>query len=308
MAARSKIEWTEMTWNVVTGCNKVSQGCKFCYAEVMHKRLMSMEESKVKKGLIKESDRKYSRPFLDGAFPHEPSLTIPLHMKKPRMIFVNSMSDLFHESVPFEFIAKVFYAMRLSKRHTYQVLTKRPDRMLEFLSHVRYNKYSFCYTHNGNPTKLYGGDGEIVCWKDEFPLKNVWLGVSVEDQKTADERIPILLQVPAAVRWLSAEPLLGKINLFNYLTSTYNDRQDENGRNKWAVPHLDWVVAGGESGKGARPMHPDWVRSIRDQCKVAGVPFYMKQICENGRKINYEDFPKDLKIREYPIRSQNNGL
>lgn len=259
----SKIEWTERTWNPVTGCNKVSQGCKNCYAEVMHKRLMSI------------ALKKYSRPFLDGAFPYEPDLMIPLRWKKPCMIFVNSMSDLFHENVPFIFIRKVFEVMAKCQHHTFQILTKRPYQMQKFFQWVH-------PVHGDN--------------SPGFPLPNVWIGVSVEDQQTANERIKILQQIPAAVRFLSCEPVLEPIDIneaynsyrqFGPICSSctgsghYHDNFNtpcpdckQTGINDEAI---HWVIAGGESGHNARPMHPDWIRSLRDQCKAAAVPFFFKQ-------------------------------
>src|SRR3990167_4822889 len=220
----SKIEWTDETWNPTTGCNKVSEGCKNCYAEVQHRRMMAMHP------------KKYKRPFLDGAFADEASLENPLHFKKPTKFFVNSMSDLFHENISFTFIARVVRMMEDCPQHTFQVLTKRPERMLEFWN---------WFSKHALP-----------------PAENVWLGVSCENQKAADERIPLLLQVPAAVRFLSCEPLFGEINIRKYFTM---------------LRTLHWFIAGGESGHHARPMHPDWARGLRDQCKAAGVPFFFKQ-------------------------------
>ena len=230
--AMTEIEWTDRTWNPVTGCNKVSQGCKNCYAEIMHKRQMAM------------NPHKYTKPFLAGAEIHEEELRKPLAWTKPCRVFVNSMSDLFHEDVPFIFIDTVFATMAICPNITFQILTKRPERMLEW-------------------SKQY--DGPV------FPLPNVWLGVSCEDQATADERIPLLIQVPAAVRFLSCEPLLGHINFLDCIKWI----KPEHGPHQY--PKIGWVITGGESGHHARPMHPEWVRSIRDQCQVANVPFFFKQ-------------------------------
>jgi protein gp37 len=194
----------------------------------------------------------------------EKILTDPLRWAKPRRIFVNSMGDLFHESVPEEWIDKVFHIMALAPRHTFQVLTKRSKRMRDYLT-------------NPATQKLYPG----------LPLPNVWLGVSAEDQTRADERIPDLLATPAAVRFVSAEPLLSHIDLSRFLVCAGcadEDRPNEARRSIDAGviahcgnPRLDWIIAGGESGPGARPMHPDWPRQIRDQCAAAGVPFFFKQ-------------------------------
>lgn len=258
----TKIEWTDATWNPTTGCNKVSEGCKNCYAEKMHPRLMALQPDK------------YGHKFLDGAFPHEPSLEFPLHWKKPRMVFVNSMSDLFHESIPFEFIDKVFAIMALCPQHTFQILTKRPERAVEYSKWVE-KKQSL------------GRKGLI----EQFPLPNVWIGTSVENQQTADERIPQLLQIPAAVRFLSCEPLLGNVDLknikhelsvINALTG-YDETLKHNSNNK-----LHGVICGGELGSKARPMHPDWARKLRDDCKAAGVPFFFNQW---GEWITADEMP-----------------
>lgn len=192
----------------------------------------------------------------------EEQLEKPLHWSKPRRIFVNSMSDLFHEDLSFEDISRVFSVMKIEQRHQYLILTKRPDRMRQFIHRLV----------------------NCVHWKDGLEVfhqsfSHVWLGVSVEDQKTADERIPILLDTPAAIRFVSAEPLLGSVNLCN-IGSRYHDalkgQRWEEGR-LCSTPKLDWVICGGESGPGARPMHPAWAREIRDDCQEAGVPFHFKQ-------------------------------
>ena len=279
MATRSKIEWTDATWNVVTGCSKVSQGCKNCYAEIMAKRFWK--------------DRKFTDVLC-----HDDRLSIPLHWKKPRKIFVNSMSDLFHPDVPFEFIERVFSTMNNARQHTFQILTKRPERALEYYKwHQIKHKEMF------------------QLWRDAIsPLKNTWLGVSVEDQQAADERIPLLLQTPAAVRFLSVEPLLGHVDLQKYFLFKNNDfpkRAEEIKR----MSTIDWVICGGESGKNVRPMHPDWARSLRDQCKAANVPFFFKQWGEwcTPDQTNYEFYDKKLgdgclpEDKPYKIGKKNAG-
>lgn len=271
MSDKTKIEWTESTWNPVTGCTKVSQGCKHCYAERDWARMQHVPS--------------YSgRKFTDVAC-HPERLDIPLRWKKPRLIFVNSMSDLFHESVPGDFIEQVFGVIALAKQHTFQILTKRPDRMRSWLSKAT------MAVNDKDPSALTSYFPKLAGYLDNpvayhtFPLPNVWLGVSVEDQQAADERIPLLLQTPAAVRWISAEPLLGPVDLTN--CGGANAITGIDGRETyWAdfpfdhvLPGttLDWVVVGGESGPNARPMHPDWARSLRDQCAAAEVPFLFKQ-------------------------------
>ncbi|RYZ63041.1 MAG: phage Gp37/Gp68 family protein [Chitinophagaceae bacterium] len=249
----SKIEWTDKTWNPVTGCTKVSQGCKFCYAETFYERFHG-------KGSFKNITC------------HDDRLTVPLNWKKPSMIFVNSMSDLFHEKVPFDFIYKIFEMMHLAHWHTFQVLTKRAERLHELNDvwlHLKRN---------------YPGA--------EFPSKNVWIGVSVEDQKAADERIPLLVNSPAAIRFLSCEPLLGPVNL--NLDELFYLRAEK----------IHWVICGGESGNKARPMHPEWAKSLRNQCEEANVSFFFKQwgsfgptpgIMHHKRPFLFEDGTKVYK-------------
>jgi protein gp37 len=231
---KSKIEWSDRTWNPVTGCTKVSQGCKNCYAERLYERFNGHGSFK-------------------NVLTHSERLQQPLKWKQPSKIFVNSMSDLFHEDVPFDFIDKVFMVMALCKQHTFQILTKRPARMMEYFT-----------DHPANILK-----------PGFLPLQNVWLGVSVEDQATADERIPLLLQVPAAVRFLSCEPLLGPINILECWF--WKGQMSADGLSKKFTHQLHWVICGGESGPGARPMHPDWARGLQVQCETAGVPFFFKQ-------------------------------
>jgi protein gp37 len=247
------IEWTDETWNPVTGCTKVSQGCKHCYAERLWPKV---EAARVKR------ERDKPREFTDVRM-HPNRLDAPLHWKKPRRIFVNSMSDLFHADVAIEFIGSVLGIAAACEWHTFQVLTKRPERMLEVLAsrefHDAFEDSNDMHTHT----------------EHLWPPRNVWLGVSVEDQETADERIPLLLQTPAAVRFLSCEPLLGPI--------TFRWAKWEPLKRPGATDHLDglrrldWVIAGGESGPHARPSHPDWIRALRDQCAEASVPFFFKQ-------------------------------
>lgn len=240
MGDKSKIQWTDATWNPVTGCNKVSRGCANCYAERDWKRLSENPETVY-----------HGRAFNDVRC-HEERLDLPLRWRKPRKIFVNSMSDLFHESIPFTFIEKVYDVMRSATHHTFQVLTKRPQRMLQFFREQE----------------------QRLPWVSE---ENIWIGVSCEDQKTADERIPILLKTPACVRWVSLEPLLGPIDLTK-INTEWGSTDALRGISGVIVhPSLNWVVVGGESGPRARPLHPDWVRSLRDQCTSASVAFEFKQ-------------------------------
>ncbi len=224
--AASKIEWTDATWNPVTGCDKISPGCQRCYAERMAKRLQAMGVAKYRNGFTVTL--------------HPDTLAMPLRWPRPRAIFVNSMSDLFHPKVPDEFIAEVFDVMARADWHRYQVLTKRPERLASLNSRL------------------------------PWPAQ-VGLGVSVENGKYA-HRIDQLRETGAAVKFLSLEPLLGPLPNLN-------------------LEGIDWVIVGGESGPGARPMQPDWARDIRDQCLDAGVPFHFKQWGgvfkkRNGRELD----------------------
>ena len=229
MPDRSEIEWTDATWNPVTGCTKVSPGCAHCYAETIVLRF--------KRGPA-------FLPGLDSVRLHPERLDAPKSWRAARRIFVNSMSDLFHEDVPFDFVDLVFEVMEETSRHTYQILTKRVDRMQAW-------------------SEERGADG--------WPA-NVWAGTSVENQVWARKRIPQLLEVPAAVRFLSCEPLLKAVDLRGWLHElSENDTTEE------SEVGIDWVIVGGESGPSARPMRPEWAAALRDQCVEAGVPFFFKQ-------------------------------
>lgn len=284
---KTEIEWSDMTWNPVRGCSLVSAGCESCYAMKQAHRF---------------SGKGHPYEGLTELGPHGPrwtgkirlvpeALDQPLKIKKPQRIFVNSMSDLFHEDVPDEFIQAVFTTMACCPQHVFQILTKRPQRMAKLIQY--WKEVGLTYKSGIGST-----------------LSNVLLGVSVEDQKTADERIPLLLQTPAAVRWISAEPLLGPVSVGAFLPSGvcpdcdhWNSlhspssrivgcefySEDADGSTLCGCRKLrreielgekgvDWVVVGGESGgPKARPMHPAWARWIRDQCQAAGVPFFFKQ-------------------------------
>jgi len=248
MADKSSIEWTDATWNPLAGCTKVSPGCANCYAEVMARRLKAMGNINYQ-GVVDDKGR------WSGQIALIPSvLDKPLHWKRPRKIFVDSMSDLFHPTVPSGYIRLVFQAMLEANWHIFQVLTKRPERMSEILNRVDW-------------------------WAGTEPeaRKHIWLGTSVEDQKRADERIPELLRAPAAVRFLSCEPLLGPVDLTKIPISDSDATMNVLRRASVFAPHVNWVIVGGESGHKARPMHPLWAESLRDQCIEDGVPFLFKQ-------------------------------
>ena len=281
MGERSKIEWTDATWNPVTGCTKISPGCKHCYAERMALRLKAMGQPR------------YANGFAVAT--HADALTIPLHWRKPRRIFVNSMSDLFHEGVPDEFIARVFAVMALCPQHTFQLLTKRPERMARYCAG---RSGCWLFPHMDRVFKLPTGR-TFPRYPDRWPLPNVILGVSVEDQQRADERIPHLLATPAALHFLSAEPLLGELDLTNirYCRDGREHCLDAL-RGEWATgrpnyptlsgdggPRLGWIVVGAESGPKRRPTDIAWIRSLRDQAVSAGIPFMLKQMDVGGKLV-----------------------
>jgi protein gp37 len=238
MATTTTIEWTEMTWNPVTGCIKISQGCKHCYAERMAKRLNAMGSARYVNGFA---------PTL-----HHDLIDVPRRWKKPRVVFVNSMSDLFQEDVPLDFIQAVFRTMVECPQHTFQILTKRSERLAK-LAH-------------------------LLPWPP-----NIWMGVSVEDQRVVN-RVMDLASTPARVKFLSCEPLIGPLE-------------------DLPLTEIDWVIVGGESGFGARPMNEDWVQSIRRQCRMHRVAFFFKQWGgvrkdQTGRQLNgrtYDEMPRSEK-------------
>jgi len=306
----SKIEWTNETWNPVTGCSRVSPGCDNCYALRRARMLEHNPNAKIAER-YRGSTWKFTNGLIDWtgkARYHEDLLYLPLHWKKPRRVFVCSMSDLFHPDVPFEFIQELFGVIGLCPQHTFQILTKRPERMLEF-----YNRSMDGISWH-LPRRAYEH------------LPNLWLGVTAENQETADERIPLLLKTPAAVRFVSVEPMLGPVDLsYNGLgipcptckgqgeisdpkhwmhPKQTGDEPDEN----WCLDcdrialGIHWVICGGESGPGARPMAPAWARNLREQCNDAGgVPFFMKQMGGvRDKRAKVSDLPEDLRIREYP--------
>ena len=296
MADRTAIEWTDATWNPLRGCTRVSEGCRNCYAEIMAARFNGP-------GQWGEGLATMTRVHHTGKFDHrwtgkvvqapKDVLTQPLRWKRPRRIFVTSTSDPFHESVPDDWIDRIFAVMALAPQHTFQVLTKRPERAWQYLAASRSSvvcREAFdlvCEDHIRNPNSRLGNQcimtGDIPHLRD-WPLPNVWLGTSIEDQATADARIPCLLMTPSAVRFISAEPLLGPVDLTRLDTVDDCHTNALSGKTcgpvpteRFTHPRLDWVICGGESGPGARPMHPDWARSLRDQCQAAGVAFFFKQ-------------------------------
>jgi protein gp37 len=292
MADTSKIEWTDATWNPIVGCSIVSPGCTNCYAMRMAARLQSCIGDG--KHLVGHYDGTVKR--INGhavwtgkvALAPDHILTAPLRWQKPRRIFVNSMGDLFHESIPDAWIDRVFAVMALSPQHEFQVLTKRAKRMRDYVCHIsepgfgardRIDNVVLGWRLDRTHKEVFRSgrldvvnDGYDAC--ERWPLPNVWLGVSAERQQEADERIPHLLQTPAAVRFVSAEPLLGPID-FRRAFYVGEEGGGEHVGSKRQM--IGWIIVGGESGPKARPMHPQWARDIRDQCQAAGVPFFFKQ-------------------------------
>ena len=236
-ADQTGISWTDSTWNPVTGCSKVSEGCRYCYAEAL-----SLRFGWSRKPWAAEH-------AAENVVCHPDRLTQPLRWHRGRKVFVNSMSDLFHERVPDAFIADVFAVMVEAPQHIYQILTKRPARLERFARDF------------GIAAQPY-----------------IWLGVSAEDQRAADERIPLLLQTPAAVHFVSCEPLLGTVDLSRWLPAGSHAHAGGNLTHLDRSGRIDWVICGGESGPHARPMALDWARSLRAQCAAAGVPFFLKQL------------------------------
>lgn len=275
MADKTKIEWTDATVNAINGCSLASPGCTNCYAMKQAHRFPVRQglTTKTKGGMVWTGEVRFNEKVLEQV----------LSWKRPRRIFWNAHGDTFHESVPNEWIDRCFDVMAHTPQHIHQVLTKRSGRMRAYFENL--------------PARVRNMDCHAGLDFVDFPLPNVWLGVSVEDQQRADERIPDLLATPAAVRWLSCEPLLGPVDLEsawhgeNALDSEccgdcawcekglppLHNCQRSKGDWTWTRSGLDWIVAGGESGPGARPMHPDWARTLRDQCAAAGVPFFFKQ-------------------------------
>lgn len=250
----SAIEWTDAVWNPVTGCDRVSPGCAHCYALELAPRLRAMHQARGggKWADAPDGERASSGPAF-GVRLHEDVLDQPFRWRKPRRVFVNSMSDLFHEDVPDEFIGRVWATMAAASQHTFQILTKRPERMRALLS-------------------------DRARWAlPDRPLPNVWLGVSIENRRYV-HRADVLCEVPAAVRFISAEPLLGPLVQPRPLPtgSRYVWRDGYIGR-ELSLIAIDWLIVGGESGARHRPIDPEWVRDLRDAAQATGTAFFFKQ-------------------------------
>lgn len=304
MADGTAIEWTDATVNAVNGCTVVSPGCKHCYAMKQAHRVDA------RRGLTQHTAG--GMVWTGEVRLNEKALFQPLDWKRPRKIFWNAHGDLFHENVPDEWIDKVFAICALTPQHQHQILTKRPARMRQYMESI----------DNGDGERIEGlrsamvegmaqsiwhartGDDTVDEWLAvHLPLPNVWLGTSVEDQQRADDRIPDLLATPAAVRFLSCEPLLGPVDLnavpwnvagYGMLGALPTPGEPDDFR-FWhhETQGIRWVIVGGESGPKARPMHPDWARSLRDQCAAAGVPFFFKQ---HGEWLPFDQVRSDEQL------------
>lgn len=299
MADGTHIAWTEATWNPITGCSVVSPGCTNCYAMQLAGTRLQHHQSRAgltkptKAGPVWTGEVRFNEQWLDQ----------PLRWTRPRRVFVCAHGDLFHEGVPDEWIDLVFAVMACARQHTFQVLTKRPARMHAYLTGQDVLDRIDCMIgdvvdRRSDPlarrtTDLRATAPYLSGDDPPWPLPNVWLGVSVEDQARADERIPILLDTPAAVRWISAEPLLGPVDLIGI--------------------KVDWVVIGGESGRNARPFNIGWGKSLIMQCQAEGVAVFMKQFGSNpvthefgpwtsgtGKGTNMAEWPVAMRVQEYP--------
>lgn len=335
MGDKTGIAWTETTWNPLRGCSKVSLGCRNCYAETVAGRFSGRGQPY--EGTVDDRGR------WNGVVKFVPErLGDPIRWTRPRRVFVNSMSDVFHESVPFETIAAIFGVMAGARRHTFQVLTKRPERAAEFFqwlgepgSSIYQTPWFKCTTEALAvlPEDVPRSRSYITDPTGPWPLPNVWLGVSAEDQATWDARVPLLLQLPAAIRWVSVEPQIGPIDTrvgieAAFCPSCGCDAVYSSHDLRWHCfvgcgwtgaelppsPLLGWVVVGGESGRRARPFRIGWARDIVADCHAAGVACFVKQlgsspVGNDGARypgINHpkgedtDEWPPDIRVQEYP--------
>ncbi len=303
MSNTTSIGWTRSddgakgrSWNPISGCSKVSPGCEQCYAEALSHR-------------FGWTTKPWTAPHAaENVQLHPDRLDHPLRWQKPHRIFVNSISDVFHTQVPDAFLDQIFAVMALASQHTFQILTKRPERMYAYLTDPNTPRRIAEVVLSRNPVAPDQGVRSIeLSNRTLWPLPNVWLGVSVEDQRRAEERIPWLQQTPAAIRFLSCEPLLAPLDLTAYLPhrSVYDPHIDLGGcalcghLPSWHgtdIAWVDWVIVGAESGSQARPMDDDWVRTLRDQCQTAGTAFFFKQRTGRG---GYKDVDPVLDGRQW---------
>lgn len=327
MADGTGIQWTDATWNPVRGCSRISEGCRNCYAEKIAARFSGPGQAY--EGLARRRSNGEAQWTGEVRVMDDPIMLLPLKWSRPRRIFTNSMSDLFHEQLVVDDIAHIFAVMALASWHTFQVLTKRADSMQEILSnedfreildsHITEIAFQVTDPHKRRTNDLRAIAPDVC--GDDWPLKNVWLGVSVENQDAANERIPFLASTPAAIRFLSCEPLLGPLDF-----EECGSRGAEDGDPfafsalrgatgvEPAIPGIDWAIIGGESGRGARPFHIDWARSIIAQCRRAGTAPFVKQLGADPRfgseaerldlkehhGGDWDEWAEDLRVREFP--------
>ncbi|OLT25847.1 hypothetical protein BJF83_22460 [Nocardiopsis sp. CNR-923] len=300
------IEWTKRTWNPTTGCDQVSPGCDHCYAKAQARRLKHMGQPRYQTDGRPET----SGPGF-GLAVHENVLKAPLRWHTPHRVFVNSMSDAFHPQVPDAFLARMFAVMALTPQHTYQLLTKRHARMRSLLNTVEFARAVWVEMYH-----LSDGDSLRRFDRQPWPVPNLWVGVSVEDQQRTEMRLPALIETPAAVRFVSAEPLLGPVDLKRALWTCGAERGHglttsfvHAGGCCERLHGLDWVIVGGESGTSARPLELEWVRSLVDQTRQAGAAVFVKQLGkvwarEHGaastKGSDPRDWPENLRVRQMP--------
>lgn len=338
MSGKTGIQWTDETRNVATGCDRVKKangqsGCDNCYAFAWHDRIYAQHI----KGQRPTAPKQYHVPF--SASYKRPGTDQPqgvqllperlnelLHLRTPRKVFLGSMTDMFHASIPDEYLVDVFGVLAATPHITYQILTKRPQRMQQFITSVDQTAIKVAAMHRlqALPPRIRSRHFPKLAKVWQWPLPNVWLGTSVEDQEAADERIPLLLETPAAVRFLSCEPLLGPVDItgcggpHEYLYPKWIKREHGTVLDGWTERLLHWVIVGGESGPRARPMDLAWAENLIEQCQTAGVAPFVKQLgthwakdrdtrlqLKGKAKTNphggtMDEWPEDLRIREFP--------
>jgi protein gp37 len=327
MSEKSKIEWTDATWNPTRGCTKIADGCRNCYALTFSERFRGVP------------GHPYEQGFDPRTVPEK--LTEPLHWMRPRRIFVNSMSDLFHEAFDDHYIALVFGIMAASPEHTFQVLTKRPERAAQWFSRMAaMGDPIFALTNALARVPL--NFPHALNLRRQWPLPNVWIGTSIATQSDADKNVPKLLEIPAAVRFLSCEPLVARVSIDRggWLRPFYASCQQDDSpylaqlaravARREGQTFIDWVIAGGESGPGSRPCNVEWIRLVVAQCKATGVPMFVKQLGSRPRVMDYretplspitwkdlklaakkggdwDEWPVDLRVREFPTVGEEDG-
>lgn len=329
MADRSKISWTDASWNPVRGCSRVSPGCDNCYAiGVAHRYKWGDGLTRIRRS-DGEADWSGELHFIDK------TMEQPLRWRRPRKVFVCSGADLFHDKVPFEYIGAIFGVMGGAPDHRFQVLTKRPGRARDFFRWLESHEeppWEVCLKLAGRKVGRIAALNAALLWSKHhldtaWPFANVWLGVSVEDQQRAEERLPLLMECPASVHWVSAEPLLEHVNLHEWLPAPPHSRAlahthrtghpvggDENSsdcfkcKTKWTPqgPAINWLVVGGESGPGARPFDLGWAEVLRDQCDATGAAFFLKQLGAFAqRRVEHEDGHTTSRIRTEDRKGEN---